>query len=223
MKEHGDGQASEFNGYGGIEDATKYLEASYGLGWTEANAASIPGVACFTQSELEINSNNCTLASITRIMKYYSGRGYTYIPSDINVIYKIVREIGIEHGYDPNKTGLFRDLFVYTPWDIDNMVSATWKTLGYSKGYGNNSYFRRFETIKYNIDNSNPLLLNITFGDYKGHTVSVIGYKTFSKAGKKNIIFVQIYDGWSRTVRYIDWKKLGMTPASVTSFLPPKL
>lgn len=221
MNTNADGQGSKFSGYGGIEDTKKYVDGKYGFGWTESKAVSIPGIASFMQSEFERNSNNCTLASITRIMKYYSDRGYSDIPPDIKEIYKIVREIGVEHGYDPKKTGLLRDLFVYTPWDIDNMVKDTWKAFGYAKGDGDNDYVCKLKTIKSNINNSSPLLLNITFGDYKGHTVSVIGYKVFSKEGEKNITFVQIFDGWSDTVRYIDWKKLGITPASVTRFFPP--
>lgn len=220
MKRNVDGQDSGFNGYGGIEDTTKYLNAKYGFGWIESKVASIPEIANFTQAELERNSNNCTLASITRIMKYYSDIGYAYIPSDIKEIYKKVREIGVAHGYDPKKTGLLRDLFVYTPWDIDNIVQDAWKAFGYEKGEGNNSYLHKLRTIRSNIDSSSPMLLNITYGDYKGHTVSVIGYKVFSKEGK-DIPFVQIFDGWSKTVRYIDWKRLGITPASVTGFLPP--
>ena len=221
MYKYVNGQDSKFSGYGGIEDTTKYIDAKYGFGWIESLASSIPGIARFKQSELEGNSNNCTLASITRIMKYYSDRGYPQIPSDIIEIYKKVREIGIEHGYDPKKVGLLRDLFVYTPWDIDNIVRDTWKAFGYFNGGSNNSYLGKLGTIESNIDNSCPLLLNITYGDYKGHTVSVIGYKVFSKECEKNITFVQIYDGWSDAVRYIDWKMFGMTPASVTRILPP--
>lgn len=218
-----DGQDGGFNGYGGIEDTTKYINAKYGFGWIESKASSIIGIASFTQAEFERNSNNCTLASITRIMKYYSDKGYTDIPSDIKEIYTKVREIGVGHGYEPKKTGLLRDLFVYTPWDIDNIVQDVWKAFGYEKGGGYNSYLCKLRTIRSDIDNSHPTLLNITHGDYKGHTVSVIGYKVFSKYGKKDIHFVQIFDGWSKTVRYIDWKKLGITPASVTRFLPPLL
>ncbi len=217
-----DGQDSNFSGYGGIEDITKYVSAKYGAWWMESQNACIPGIPSFKQSELEENANNCTLASITRIMKYYSNIGYVNIPVDINKIYKKVREIGVKHGYHPKKSGLFRDLFIYTPWEIDNMVRDTWKEFGYTEGSGNNVYLRKLSIIKSNIDNFNPLLLNITFGDYEGHTVSVIGYKVFSGGNKKSITFVQIFDGWSNTIRYIDWKGLGMTPASVTFFMPPK-
>lgn len=219
LKENG--QMNGFSGYGGIVDTTMYVNATFGSGWIEAETVSITGIAGFAQQELEEYANNCTLASITRIMKYYSDRGYANIPSDIKEIYTEVRKIGVAHGYDPKKNSILRDLFVYTPWDIDNMVRDTWRAFGYTNGDGRNSYFLKLNTLKSNINNSNPLLLNITYGDYKGHTVSVIGYKVFSKEGEKDITLVQIFDGWSETVRYIDWKKLGIIPASVTIFLTP--
>lgn len=221
MNQNVNGQDKMFEGYGGIEDITRYIAAKYGSGWTETRTSAVFGIGGFTQSRLEKDANNCTLASITRVMKYYADRGYDNIPSNIEDIYEAVRRIGVKHGYDPKKTGLLRDLFIYTPWEIDNMVRETWREFGYSDGGGNNSYFEKLKTIKKNIDNSTPLLLNLTFGDYPGHTVSVTGYKVFSKKGEGDLNFIQIYDGWSETVRYIDWKGLGMIPASVTTILPP--
>lgn len=216
------GQNKYFSGYGGIEDPTKYVNAEYSSGWTESKSASISGIDNFKQAELESDANNCTLASITRIMKYYSGMGYSKIPSDIKIIYKKVREIGVKHGYDPKKTGILRDLFIYTPWEIDNMVKDTWDEFGYPKGDADNDYFSKLGTIKSNIDEHHPLLLNMVSGDYSGHTVTVIGYKTFSKKEESDKNFVQIYDGWSNTIRYIDWTKFGNTLSSITKIIPPK-
>lgn len=213
------GQANGFSGYGGIEDLAEYINANYGPGWAESETVSINGINSFTQTELEKASNNCTLASITRIMKYYSDIGYINIPQNVTEIYKKVREIGIKHGYNPNKSGVFRDLFVYTPWEIDNMVCDTWKAFGYSNGSASNYYLGKLTIIKSSITNLNPLLFNIAFGDYKNHTVSIIGYKLFSQQGHRDLIFVKIFDGWSETVRFIDLKKFGFTPSSVTSII----
>lgn len=221
LKENG--QHKNFNGYGGIEDLARYVNSEYGSGRTESSAATIAEVESFIQAEFEKDSNNCVLTSITRVMKYYNCIGYKKIPSDVFEIYKTVQNIGIKYGYDPKKTEIIRDLFVYTPWSIDNMVKDAWKAFGYMNGDGCNGYFDKFKIIKNNIDDSAPLLLNIAFGDYKNHTVSVIGYKVYSKEGEKDKVFIQIYDGWSSTERYIDWTKMGSSPASVTSILPPSI
>lgn len=99
------GQDKSYNGYGGIEDINKYVNATYGKGWTESKSNMVLGISDFLQGSLEENANNCTLASITRIMKYYSTQGYSNIPNDEKEIYKVVREVGVKHRYDPNKTG----------------------------------------------------------------------------------------------------------------------
>ena len=207
-----EGQVLGFTGAGGIEDPLRYVNDKYGDGWKETRSSSISGVQNFTQGSLEANANNCVLASITRVMKYYSDMGYSNIPSDINEIYKKVREIGVEHGYDPEKTGFFRDLFVYTPFEIDEMVRDTWKAFGYENVSPDNKYgvfTDQVQVIKENIDNGDPVLLSIPGGDdYGGHTVTVIGYKEFSKEGEENKFFVEIYDGWSQNVRYVDWSVL---------------
>lgn len=219
------GQDKNFSGYGGIEDTAQYVNSEYGSGWTKLKAATISGIKNFTQAELKVGENNCTLAAITRVMKYYSDIGYTNIPSDIETIYEKVEEIGYKHGYDPQKTGLIRDIFVYTPWEIDNMVEEVWEAFDYPEGSTDNDYFNKISTIKSSIDNSDPLLLNIVSGDYAGHTVTVIGYKIYSQEGKDDKTFLQVFDGWSDSIRYIDWEKFGggFTTSNITRFLrPPK-
>ncbi|NLB78167.1 MAG: hypothetical protein GX796_04765 [Clostridiaceae bacterium] len=215
------GQSCDFKGYGGIEDPERYVKWKYGQSWIESETATILKVENFTQASFETDSNNCVLASITRVMKYYNNIGYTNIPTDAIEIYKTVKNIGVKYGYDPIKTGVMRDLFIYTPWVIDDIVKDTWKAFNYTKGDGCNDYFSKLKTIKNSIDKSNPLLLNIAFGDYKNHTVSVIGFKIYSKKGLRDKVLIQIYDGWSSYVRYIDWTKLGSIPTSITRILPP--
>jgi hypothetical protein len=207
--------------YGGIEDLLKYINNEYGASWVESKASTVSGIENFTQASLEGAANNCTLAAITRIMRYFRDKGYNRIPSDIGEIYKRVRKVAVEHGYDPKKVGFLRDLFVYTPWEIDDMVRDVWKAFGYADGNGNNRYLFKLGSITNNIDNGSPILLNITSGYYENHTVCVIGYKVFSRQGERDMMFVQVYDGWSEAKRYIDWDKFGFTPASVTSFLQP--
>lgn len=209
-----DGQVLGFTDYGGIEDPLKYVNDRYDEGWTEiANPnSSISGMKNFTQNSLESGANNCTLASITRVMKYYSERGYSNIPTDINKIYEKVRQIGEKHGYDPKKTGLARDLFVYTPFEIDEMTKETWEAFGYTNATPDNKYgvfVDQLDVIKDNINNGDPVLLSIPGGDdYSGHTVTVLGYKEFQKEGEDSRFLIEVYDGWSQNVRYVDWDVL---------------
>ncbi len=216
------GQHKNFKGYGGIEDLERYVAFELGTGWEQKKSKNIKGILNFKQTIFgPDNLNNCTLASITRTMKYYSDLGFQKIPSVVHEIYAAVREIGVKHGYDPEKSGILRDLFIYTPFEIKTMVRDTWKRFGYESSKSNNIYFRRLKTIKNSIDDMNPALLNIAWGDYKGHTVTVTGYRVFSSSREHcdDRTFVQVYDGWSEDIRYIDWKKFGITPASVTRII----
>ncbi len=214
------GQHKDFNGYGGIEELDKFINNEYGSGWAQKKSKNISGILNFKQTSFGPgNNNNCTLASITRIMKYYSDQGLKEIPADVNELYSIVREIGIKHGYDPAKSGLIRDLFIYTPFEIKTMVNDTWSKFGYPSGNSKNRYFRKLRAIKESIDDMNPVLLNIAGGDYKGHTVTVTGYKVFGRESHPDRTFVQIFDGWSENIRYIDWKKFGYTLANVTRII----
>ncbi len=219
LKENG--QYKTFKGYGGIEAPDIYINSQFGEGWGLRLDKGVNDIDAFRQSTFgPDNDNNCTLASIARVMKYYAGRGYHGIPDDIYEIYKKVREIGVKHGYDPNKSGIMRDLFVYTPFEINTMVKESWKIFYNSSVSSSNRYFRKINIIVENIDNENPPLLNIASGDYKGHTVTVTGYRIYEKAGKPDRALVRVYDGWSEAVRYIDWKRFGNTPASVTTIVP---
>jgi hypothetical protein len=84
-------------------------------------------------------------------------------------------------------------------------------------------YFLKWEIIMEQVGLGHPLLMNIAFGDYKGHTVTVTGYAAYARKGDPTKRFVQVYDGWGMSIRYIDWKKLGVIPASITKIIPPVL
>ncbi len=216
------GQHKNFNGYGGIEAIEKYVAFEFGTGWEQKKSKNIEGILNFKQTIFgSDDQNNCTLASITRIMKYYSDQGLQEIPSDINELYGIVREIGVKHGYNPAKSGLLRDLFIYTPFEIKTMVRDTWERFGYLRSKSKNIYFKKLKAIINSVDDMNPVLLNIAGGDYKGHTVTVTGYRVFgnSREQRDDRTFVQIYDGWSEDMRYIDWRRFGATLANVTRII----
>jgi hypothetical protein len=215
------GQDVNFSGYGGIEDLAAYLSIEYGPGWSVLSSMTIPDIDPFTQDILEPGAPNCTLVSITRVMKYHREHGFQKIASELDDIYEVVRDVGVSHGYDPGKSGILRDLFVYTPFEIDNMVHETWKRFQYLGGYGRNAYFLKWKTIMKQLGLGHPLLMNIAFGDYKGHTVTVTGYAAYVRKGSFAKRFVQVFDGWSSSIRYLDWKKLGLIPASITKIIPP--
>jgi len=217
------GQGEPFNGYGGIEDLGLYVATEYGAAWKLHKLQTLTGIGTFTQGRCEAGAPNCTLASIARIMLYHAGRGWNGIPDDLNEVYRVVRKIGVAHGYDPGESGIIRDIFIYTPFEIDNMVRDAWEAFGYPKGIGDNDYFKKWRTIREQIDLNQPLLLSMSIGDYEGHTVSVTGYAIYRNGQDCEKEFVQVLDGWSETVRYVDWDKFGIIPANITKIIPPEV
>jgi len=225
------GQASYCSDYGGIDEPKKFLEVVYNnngytLGYEKTLCSKISN---FTQGYLEPNAGNCTLASITRILKYFGDQGYTKIPVNTKDIYIKVRDIGVNHGYKPSAPdsgvkSYWYNLVTYNPFEIDNMVQEAWDAFNYQSGKGNNKYTFTFDTIKNEIDNNRPMLLNIGTGDYSGHTVTIIGYKYYNSPDRNSYVdkpFLQIYDGWSDEIRYIDYTDLRDLDQSITTFTVP--
>ena len=219
MKQNGQHEA--FTGYGGIENPELHCLAETGVSWSLAAENWLRAVDGFPQHALEPGAPNCVLVSITRVLGYYAKQGWAKIPPDPEQIYPEVLKIGIRHGYDPKKSGLLRDLFVYTPFTIDDIVTEAWRAFGYAAGRGKNQYIRIFDTIRQDIGLGNPTLLSLAFGDYPNHTVTVTGYSIYERQGQRPRRYVRIYDGWSSQVRHVFWDKARSVPANITRFLPP--
>lgn len=216
------GQDEAFTGYGGIEDPDLHCRAETGLEWALTADSWLRSVDGFSQQSLDPGAPNCVLVSVTRVLASYASRGWTRIPLATEQIYPVVREIGIRHGYDPSKSGLLRDLFVYTPFAIDNIVTEAWQAFGYPAGRGRNRYLRKLDIIRQDIDAGNPLLMSLAYGDYPSHTVTVTGCRTYSHPGRHSRHYIRIYDGWSTNARHVFWEKARTVPANITRFFPPQ-
>ena len=219
-----------FTNYGGIANTDEFVKATWGDNFTLNSNKTISGISNVTQDVLESNAGNCTLAAITKVLKYFGDHcGCINIPPSLKNIYKIVRDIGVQNGYEPNGSGIWYDLVTYGSYKIDNMVQEAWASFDYSTGSGSNSFpnIYTFDDIKSSIDDSRPLLLSMSNGDYPGHTVTVVGYKeyTCNDGLYDDARYIEIYDNWSDEYRYIDWTLFwGNCVFSVlTSFIPPTL
>lgn len=215
------GQDNTFQYYGEVENVCEYVSSTYGEGWVESESSFIRNTDSFFEDELERDNLNGTITSISRIMKYYRNIGYLSIPENLNEIYEVIHDIGLKHNNSPAKSNIIRELFVFSSGPFDNMVRDVWKVFGYTKGSVINIYYGKLKMIIKSINTLNPVLLNITVGASKSHTVTVLGYTIFSKAGARDKIFVKIFDVLNNIERYIDWTKFGKIPASVTRFYPP--
>lgn len=179
--------------YEAIDNLNKYIKSKYPHAKLKEEK-SLP-MDNFIQNEFPNSEKNCSLVSITRLIKYYSNP-YNNIPSDNLDIFLSVYDISLEYGFN-NITGTH-------PTKIDNIISDYFKSINI-KTRAKGHYFSNFYSpLKKEIDNNRPLIMNIAFGEYNNHSVTVTGYKIY-KFKNMNINFIEVYDGWKKTHSYIDY------------------
>lgn len=179
--------------YEAIDKLNDYIDSNYkGALLREEKSLKMDN---FLQDDFDYSDKNCSLVSMTRLVKYYS-TPYNRIPFESNEIFNSISTIALEYGFD---------MIVGThPTKIDNILLDYFTELNIavkSKDY----YFANFyNPLKKEIDNNRPLIMNIAFGEYNNHTVNVTGYKIYNYKNM-NIKFIEIYDGWKKTHSYIDY------------------
>ncbi len=159
-------------------------------------------------SRLEKGVENCSTAAITRVLSYYRERGMKRFP-DEKALYAVIKEIAVKYGYTAKNGTNFTK--------IDNILSGAFSAFNYS-GKAKSIYIWDFDTVRKEIDRENPLILNIAFGKYRDHTVTVVGYfeRTVRKgAFRRRERMLEIYDGWSEDVRVLDFNTLGIASFTV--------
>ena len=183
-------------GYGNIYDPISYLGSRYG-GTITLKSSKIIAMNGFVMRYIN-NGNICAGVAITRILYHVSGT-YKKIPHDIKTIYSKVRSCA---GVDAIQF-----------WNIAGVAQKTLRGYGYSKASSWSTYLWTFNcAVKTEIDNNHPEVLNSAFGYYKNHSVTVAGYKVYKrKKGSCTTEYpmIAVYDGWTSSIRYIDYKAFG--------------
>ncbi|EFI41799.1 MULTISPECIES: hypothetical protein [Peptoniphilus] len=149
----------------------------------------------FIQNDFESSEKNCSLVASTRVIKYYADR-ISILPKDESEIFKQIYTLAQKYNYN-EKIGIFSTKVD----DILRDYFTFFKVNTISRGH----YFGNFyKPVKKEIDENRPLVMNIAFGEYHNHTVTVTGYKIFKFKNMK-IKFIELYDGWRREKSYIDY------------------
>ncbi|MCT4597458.1 MAG: hypothetical protein N4A50_06220 [Vallitalea sp.] len=153
---------------------------------------------------------DCTLSSISTLFEYL-------VKLDFEDIYNHVIDIGVNPKWisNPRKYGTI-PLFIK---NIINNVLKAYKDKGlianggksrqlYLKGLGYN-----INTIINQIDNSNPVILNLSGNSHKdyysNHTILIIGYHIFENKKREKIVLLKIYDNWeTKHNTYLDYNAI---------------
>lgn len=141
--------------------------------------------------------NDCTLTSITTIMKMF------YPSLEVNNIYAIVENIALKYFYNSEKGT--NPLLINI---ICNKVLKYFKISKQSHSRIIKNIGFNFNFIKQQIDINNPIILNM-YNDgnnkYINHSVIIIGY-IYSNSQKDLLI----YDNWEKNINVIDYNKLSI-------------
>lgn len=179
--------------YEAIDYLNDYINSTYN-GAELIEEKSLP-LDNFIQNDFFLSDKNCSLVAMTRIIKYFF-EPFNNIPFNQKDIYSEIYNIALQYGFNL-KTGT-------PPTKIDYILSDYFEKINMkveSKDY----YLPNFyNPIKREIDNNRPLIMNIAFGEYNNHSITVTGYKIY-RFKNMNVKFVEVYDGWKRTHSYIDY------------------
>jgi hypothetical protein len=193
--------SGQVDGYAVDSGVYNYVNARYGTGYSLQTSKVVSSAgSALLMSSFTNNSNHCVITALTYVFDYHRrNNGKTAIPSNIQTLFNDIKTVATANGYTP--TG------GTPPTKIDNIIKDVWTKYGYS-GTGSSVYVFSESTFKTEIDNNRPALLNISFGYYGNHTVTMIGYLVYSKStflGSTERFFMRVNDGWTTSVRYIDY------------------
>ena len=212
-------------GYGssGIINCEEYLKDKYKANVSTIAAKKVDMINS-TQKEFESmkGEGNCTLVAITRVIHYYATNGYIDITNkDVDRIYETVRQIAIDkYNYTGNGINML---------DLKSLINDVLAQFGCKATVSLKPAIWSFNKhIKPEIDNGNPIILTNAegFGYYRKHALVISGYKICNV--EKNRLFgekhkqypmLEVYDGWTNSVRYIDYRKFKREMQNLTSIV----
>lgn len=182
------------------DNILSYIQENYGE-IKSIEKRTVPAIQSFLQDDFE-GASDCTLTSILTVTNYF-----TEIEKPLDC-YNFIKKIAKKVFYTDN-----HGTFATT---INFIVKRVFKNYGikykprarFFKGI-----FVKPKYIKDNIDHRKPVLLSLWKdgrGYYDNHTITIIGYGVYTTIDQKEHFILQIYDNWSKQLRYLDYEKLSI-------------
>lgn len=194
-------QGQNKTGYGAISDCDAYVKDRYGRECHMETEKEL-SLESFSMSDISTDANNCVLTGITRILSYHL-KGKV----SVTEIYCQVKTVAMQKGFSTKKGLPFHK--------IRGVLKLVAEAFGLQSCRVKSVYlFRIFHAVKKEIDAGNPVLLNISWGYYKNHTVTGIGYRIY-KRNRRTCLFIVVYDGWTNQKMFLDVRRFWV-PKSLT-------
>lgn len=148
-----------------------------------------PGIGC------------CTITALTTVFRHLRQQAEpSPIPDDTRNLFDQVESIAARHGYRPKRGRT-------NPLRIGSIVRHLFH-LYQLQGQAGSTLFLSARQISRELDAGRPVLMNLAFGHYHRHTVTVVGYQLWQDSTRqtkhRQRHLWQVHDGWSEAVRFID-------------------
>ncbi|NCA99030.1 MAG: hypothetical protein EOM70_06600 [Clostridia bacterium] len=148
-----------------------------------------PGIGC------------CTITALTAAFRHIRQQGESStIPDDTPALFDQIESIAARHGYRPKRGRT-------NPLRIGSIVRHLFRFY-HLKGRAGSTLCLSAAKICHELDHGRPVLLNLAFGFYRRHTVTVVGYQIWQDLSNQTKnhqrIFWQVNDGWNQEIRFID-------------------
>lgn len=215
----------QLNGYVIADSVDTYLAERYGGMWSQHHQASVtPPFITLLINDLHHGRGGCSLTALTSVFAWMRDRfGLFNLPESTNDLFEKISLTAAGHGYKSENGRT-------NPLRIANIIRRIWNVFTYS-GHGHSWIMASPRKATRLIDSDLPCLLNIAFGHYKFHTVTVTGYEQWRQKNacrQRQRLLLNIYDGWTKKARYLDVQAMrnplsgNFTFYSLTAVLPEK-
>ncbi len=222
MKKHKQYQG-QLSGYVVEKTIDAYLAERYGGGWAmlQSSAVSPPPPPLLIRS-IRQGHGGCSLTALTSVFSWLrQTRNLSRLPDNPEKLYETISRTATGHGFRPGSGRT-------NPFRLASIIRRIWRQTSVS-GNGRSYIMAGWRRMVRLIEHNLPYLLNIAFGHYGFHTVTVTGCQLWQRkaAGRKGRrLLLQVQDGWSVTPRYLDVRAMRhplsghFTFYSLTAVLP---
>lgn len=203
-------------------DQRAYLTSRYGSEWHPVSGTSLPSpFTALLMDDFRPGIGCCTLTALTAIFAYFqqTQAGQDDPPQKATQgshtdLFARVEKQAVRHGYSLTRGRV-------NPLRIAGLIRSIWHSLGLP-GTAHSRYWLNKRLILRELDAGRPALLNIAFGPYRRHTVTLFGYACWQETNRdqpRTRLLLQVADGWNREPRWIDYTAMTTPWSGNFSFL----
>lgn len=191
----------QLKGYVVEKTIDRYLAERYGGEWTLRQPISVlPPPPPLLIRQIRQGRGGCSMTALTSVFIWLRRKHHlTQLPEAPDALYEMISRIAAGHGFRPVKGRT-------NPFRLTAIIRRVWRWLD-RPGTGRSWLMAGPRRMLRLTGQNQPYLMNIAFGHYGFHTVTVTGCQLWQRkaAGRESRrLLLQVQDGWTTTPRYLD-------------------